>query len=65
VQRVRGDHRAGQVDTGQGVDQRREPVDLTGLAVHSRLFEHDPGVLVDHREQMPARHLHASAARVS
>ena len=35
VQRVRGDHHAGQVDAGQGVEQRGEPVDLAGLAVHA------------------------------
>lgn len=57
VQRVRGDHHTGQVEAGQGVQQRGEPVDLAGLAVHGDLPEHDPAVLVDHREQMPACHL--------
>ena len=33
VQCVRGDHDAGQVDAGQGVQQRRERGDLVGLAV--------------------------------
>ena len=65
VQRVRGDHYAGQVDAGEGVQQRGEPVDFTGLAVHAELSEHDPGVLVDHREQMSAGDFGAVAASVS
>ena len=65
VQRVGGDHHAGQVDAGHGVEQRGEPVDLTGLAVHGQLSEHDPGLLIDHGEQMPPRHLDAVAAGVS
>lgn len=28
--------------------------DLAGLAVHRELPEHDPGVLIDHREQAPS-----------
>ena len=40
---------------GQGVKQRRERGDLVGLAIHSDLAEHGAGVVVDHREQVPAR----------
>lgn len=65
VQRVRGDHHTGQIDAGRGVEQRDEPVDLAGLAIHGDLPEHDPGVLVGHREQMRPRHLHAVTTDVS
>jgi len=68
VQRVCGDHRPGQVHAvaaAQGVEQRGETADLAGLAVHRDLAEHDPRVLVDHREQMPTRHLGPVAAQVS
>ena len=45
--------------------QRGERGDLVGLAVHAELAEHDPGVLVDHREQVPAGDLGAVAVGVS
>ena len=58
VQRVRGDHHPGQVQAVQGVEQRGERGDLAALArdcVRLELTEHDPGLLVDHREQMTSR----------
>jgi len=45
----------GEVDAAQGVEQRRERGDLIGLALDLDLAQNDAGVLVDHREQMPAR----------
>jgi hypothetical protein len=65
VQRVCGDHHVGQVDAGQGVEQRCERGDLVGLALNLDLPEHDAGALVDHREQMPAHDLVAPAVVVS
>ena len=50
VQLIGGDHHCRQV---QGVQQRREPADLAGLAVHIDLAEDDPGVVVDDGQQMP------------
>jgi hypothetical protein len=49
LQRVCGDHRAGQV---QRVEQRRELGDLVGLAVHGPLREDGPGLLVDGGQQV-------------
>jgi hypothetical protein len=62
VQGVRGDHHSGQVEAGQRVAQRRESVNLTGLRRHGELPEYDPGVVVDHRQQVPARLLGITAA---
>jgi hypothetical protein len=45
MQRVRRDHRTGQVE---GAQQRREPGDLVGLALHAGLAQDDPGGLVEH-----------------
>lgn len=49
VQRVRRHHGPGQV---QGFQQRREPGDLIGLAVHAGLPEHRAGLLIDRRQQV-------------
>jgi hypothetical protein len=46
---VGGDHRPGQV---QGLQQRGEPGDLVGLAVHAGLGEHSAGLLVGYRQQV-------------
>jgi hypothetical protein len=49
VHRVRCDHAPGQV---QRFQQRREPGDLIGLAVHAHLREDGAGVLVAGRQQV-------------
>jgi len=49
VQGVGGDHRPGQV---QGLQQRSEPGDLVGLAVHAGLGEHSADLLVGYRQQV-------------
>src|SRR4029079_6181781 len=63
VQGVGGDHHVGQVERGESVQQRGEPGDLAGLAVHADLAEHHPSVLVDAREQVPGGPLAVRAAR--
>ena len=51
------EHDVGQVERGEGVEQRGEPGDLTGLALHpgvdTDLAQHHPSVLIDDREQVP------------
>jgi hypothetical protein len=65
VQRVGSEDRAGQVEPGEGVEQRSEPVDLAGLAVDSDLPEHNPSALINHREQVPACHLRSRWVEVA
>jgi len=50
VRRVRRDNRCAQV---KAVQQRGEPGDLVGLARHVQPSEHNPGVVIDHGQQMP------------
>jgi hypothetical protein len=49
MRRVRRHHRTGEI---QSFQQRPEPRDLIRLACHPGLAEHDPGDLVQHRQQM-------------
>ena len=51
VQSVRGDDRAGDV---QSVEQRGEHRDLAGLGAHLHLAQHHPTGLVERREQVTA-----------
>ncbi len=62
VQRIGGDHHTGQIDAGQGVEQRRERGDLVRLALDVDLAEHGPGLLIDHGEQMTSGAMRAARA---
>jgi hypothetical protein len=58
VQRIdNGDHGSGQIDAGQGVQQRGERSDLVRLVCDLHLTQQSAGVVIDHREQMPTRRL--------
>src|SRR4051794_36190270 len=56
VQGIGGDHDVGQVERGEGVEQRGETGDLAGLALHpgvdTDLAQRHPSVLIDDREQV-------------